>query len=131
MLLVKKFIRRITAFSPKRVKKQLKNKHLAIYLRRYFFLFLAILAFAILQLVVIFNSQYREARYRYQQKYKEYYYWSNVVSQFPSIPDVLYNGAMSAFNIGRTDKAIEYLNKALEIDPLFKKAQDLKNEISK
>jgi tetratricopeptide (TPR) repeat protein len=52
-----------------------------------------------------------------------------VVTQFPNIPDVLYDAALSAYNTGRVDEALHYLNKAIQLDPLFKKAQEFRKEI--
>lgn len=51
------------------------------------------------------------------------------MGQYPNIPDILYNASLSAFNIGQKQQAIEYIEKAIEIDPLFNKAYQLRKEI--
>jgi tetratricopeptide (TPR) repeat protein len=64
-----------------------------------------------------------------QEKMQEYSYWSGVATQFPNIPDILYNAALSSYNAGRRNEALKNLEKALLIDPLFKKAKILQSEI--
>ncbi len=54
-------------------------------------------------------------------------YWSSVASQYPNIPDILFNAAVSAMTMGRNDVALAYLNKSIQIDPLFTKAITLRN----
>lgn len=93
------------------------------------FVFLVILVGILLQLLVILNSVYVEKRGEYAQRKEEYLYWVGVASQFPNIPDVLYNAALSAFLVGNRDDARHYIEKAIKIDPLFEKAYQLREEI--
>ena len=121
--------RTITALLPKGLRKLLSNKYLAIHIRGYFFLFFVLLALVLLQLLVFLNARHQLARDNYAQKTKEYKYWTGVVSQFPNIPDILYNASLSAFNVGEDIEAKLYLSRALKIDPLFEKAIELRKEI--
>lgn len=82
-----------------------------------------------LQILVALNNRYDKVRNIYAHKSSEYQYWSSVASQYPNIPDILYNASVSAFNFGKKTEANEYLIRAIKIDPLFKKAQIFQKEI--
>ena len=82
-----------------------------------------------LQILVNLNSRYELSKIEYQKKIDEYKYWNGVVSQFPNIPDILFNASLSALNAGKKEEALRNIEKALQIDPLFKKALELKREI--
>lgn len=56
-------------------------------------------------------------------------YWMNAVAQYPTEPDVLYNASVASLNMGDKKAALGYLQKALHIDPLFVKANELREEI--
>ncbi len=76
------------------------------------------------------NTRYEMTKEIAHERAAEYEYWSGVATQFPNIPDVLYNAALSSYNAGKKNEAIKNLEKALLIDPLFKKAKVLQNEIT-
>lgn len=58
-------------------------------------------------------------------------YWRSAVAQYPTEPDVLYNASVASLNVGDKKAALDYLQKALHIDPLFVKANALREEIVK
>lgn len=124
------FLRKITALLPKSYRRYISTKYLAFYLRNFLLLFLLLTAAILLQILVVMNTRYEMTRKVVQKKTAEYIYWSGVATQFPNIPDILYNAALSAYNVGKKDEAIKNLQKALLIDPLFKKAKVLHNEIT-
>lgn len=70
-----------------------------------------------------------KTKYSYEKKRSDFTYWTGTASQFPNMPDILYNAAVSAYNAGQGGVAISYLDKALQLDPLFGKAQEFKKEI--
>lgn len=90
---------------------------------------LVISAGILLQFLVYLNQKSIAAEKEYDAKMKEFSYWSSVASQFPNIPDILFNASLSAFETGNTSEALHLIDKALNIDPVFKKAQDLRDEI--
>lgn len=114
-------IRIITAHLPK--------GQIAYRLSSFFFLLFLILAGILLQTLVFLNNKTLTARNQFELKTKDYMYWSSVALQYPAIPDVLYNAALSALNDNKKKEALEFVEKALQLDPLFKKAMELKNEI--
>ncbi len=122
-------LRTFTAQLPKGVVKRLNNKYFAEHLRSFLFVVLLILAGILLQLLVFLNKKYSQAKVNYQKTLKNYTYWSSVASQYPNIPDILYNAGVSAIAMGREDVALGYLNKAIQIDPLFAKAIELRDSL--
>lgn len=105
------------------------KKHVAHNLRNLLFFVLVCVAGILLQLLVFLNNKVRVSQKDFEVKHANFVYWSRVVTQYPNIPDILYDAALSAYNIGKIGEATNYLNRAIELDPLFKKAQDLKREI--
>lgn len=126
---VNNYLRKITALLPKGYRKYVSHRYLAYYLRNFLFLFFLILAGFLLQILVNLENRYDNERKNYALKSKEYHYWSSVAMQFPNIPDILYNTALSALNSGNKSEALDFVNKALQVDPLFRKAQELRIEI--
>ena len=119
---MKSYFRRITDLLP-------KNGQVAYRLSSFFFLLFIILAGILLQTLVFLSGKTLSAREQYESRAKDFQYWSSVAAQYPTIPDVLYNASLSALNDNKKKEAVEYIDKALQIDPLFKKATELKNEI--
>lgn len=120
---MKDYLRKITDLLP--------NKgQIAYRLSSFFFLLFLILAGILLQTLVFLSGKTLVAREQYENHAKDFQYWSSVAAQYPTIPDVLYNASLSALNDNKKKEAIEYIDRALQLDPLFKKATELKNEIS-
>ncbi len=123
------YFRKITAQLPNEYRNYVSHRYLALYIRNFLLLFLLITAGTLLQILVVLNTRYEKVKIDGEKKMQEYQYWSGVVTQFPNIPDILYNASLSALNAGKKDEALKNIEKALMVDPLFKKAQELKNEI--
>ncbi len=121
----------ITAIFPKKYKKYIKASSLAYHLRNFLLAVLILFALFQLQLLVILTNGYGNALAIHENKAKKYEYWKSVISQFPNVPDILYNTSLSAFNAGYKLEALDYVEKALRIDPLFEDAVKLKNEMLK
>jgi len=62
---------------------------------------------------------------------KNYSYWESLAEQYPNEPDILFNAGKSAYENGRKEAALKFIEKALQMDPLFEKAIDLKKELEK
>lgn len=123
------YFRKITALLPKKLVKNITNSYVVSHVRTILFVMLVIGAGILLQMLVYLNQRTIIAKKDYEVKIKEFNYWSSVASQFPNIPDILYNASLSALSIGKTKEALRLIDKALIIDPVFKKARDLRNEI--
>ncbi len=121
--------RKIPVLLPKKYISHIFNAQVAVPLRAFLTLVLLTLSIALIPLLVFLNHKYSLAKKNHDQKLNEYYYWNSVVLQYPNIPDVLYDSALSAYNAGKTEEAMGYIEKALQIDPLFEKAVILKDEI--
>lgn len=105
-------------------------KHVAHNLRNFLFLVLVLIAGILLQLLVFLNNKVRTTQKDFEARYAKFEYWRQVATQYPNIPDILYDAALSAYNVGNAQEAINYLNKAIQLDPLFQRAQELKKEIT-
>ncbi len=70
----------------------------------------------------------QEARRRVEDNYT---YWKDVVRVHPNLTDAYYNAAIYSVQLGDNRTAITYLDKALELDPDFTKAKELKVRITK
>lgn len=125
------FFRRITALLPKEVFGHVTNRHVATHLRALMFSILVICAGILLQILVFLDQKVIFAKKEYEENAKQFQYWNGVALQFPNIPDILYNASVSALNVGKNSDAIHYLDKALQIDPLFKDARELRKSIEK
>lgn len=56
-------------------------------------------------------------------------YWEVVLLSHPNYPDAYYQSSLHAARVGDKQKALEYINKALDLDPYFQRAEDLKKEL--
>lgn len=126
---MKKKTQIITKAIPNSTAKYVNKSHLAHNLRAFFFIFFVILALFFLQVLVFLNNGYTDVRANYDSKTKEFEYWKSVSSQYPTIPDVLYNTSLSALKAGKKNEAVVYVDKAIKLDPLFKEAIILKRTI--
>lgn len=123
------FFRKITALLPNEFFGHITNKHVAIQLRALLFFILVICAGILLQILVFLDQKLIYAKKEYEGNAKQFRYWSGVALQFPNIPDILYNASVSALNVGKISEAARYLDKALQIDPLFKDARELRKSV--
>lgn len=113
------------------MRKYVINRKVAIILRNY--LSIALFFQVVLLIMVLFLAGFilENKKEIKSIKDKNYLYWESVASQYPNEPDVLFNAGKSAYESGRKDVALKLIEKALQIDPLFEKALELKKEIEK
>lgn len=83
---------------------------------------LAVALFMTYDHVLQLEQQQEEVKLRLQ-------YWEDVVGKHPNYPDAYYNAAVYSLRIEDRDRAAQYLEKALEYDPYFVKALELKRDI--
>ncbi len=124
------FLRKITALLPDRFGKYISPRYLSFYIRNFLLVFFLFTAAILIQVLSFMYTRYEMTKSVAQARMQEYKYWSSVVDQFPNIPDILYNAALSSYNAGKKEEALKNLEKALLIDPLFKKAKILLSEIN-
>lgn len=125
------FFRKITALFPSEFLGNIKNRHVAANLRALLFFILVICAGILLQILVYLNQKVVLAKKEYEYNIKQFRYWNEVVLQFPNIPDILFNASVSALNVGKKSEALQYLDRAIQIDPLFREARELRKLIEK
>lgn len=124
--------RKINALLPlKFLRKHVINRSVAISLRNY----LSIILFSqvILLIMVLFLAGFilEKQKEIKSARDKNYSYWLSVVNQYPNEPDILFNAGKSAYESGKKEIALKFIEKALQIDPLFEKAIQFKKEIGK
>lgn len=128
---MKKQIQKAQSIIVKKYKKSINEKAVATHVRQFLFFFLVMMIGILLQILVVLNAKFVDAKKSYLLKSEKYAYWQEVASQFPNAPDILYNAALSSVQMGNKKQAVEYVRRALMIDPLFDKAKNLLEELSK
>lgn len=58
-------------------------------------------------------------------------YWESVIQKSPSYPSAYYQAAVSSVRLRDSQKALEYLYKALQLDPNFTQAEVFAQEVQK
>lgn len=101
------------------------SKNLLILLSIFLFLTLVVMLISIFVLQSVLTSSYSIEK----QKQNSFYYWMERVEEFPSSPDVLYNAAVSAYEIDKNETALRLLKSAIEKDPLFEDAVKLQEKL--
>lgn len=101
------------------------SKNLLILLSIFLFMTLIVMLFAIFVLQNFLTSSYLTQK----QKQDRFFYWMGRVEEFPNSPDVLYNAAVSAYEIDKNETSLRLLKRATEKDPLFDEAKELQEEI--
>ena len=80
-------------------------------------------------LVFLFYLKFLESETEYRRVVKEFQYWESVISKHPNFPDGYYNAAIIAAQLGEKEKAVGYLDRALEFDPDFTEARELEKQL--
>lgn len=57
--------------------------------------------------------------------------WENLMQKFPNYPEVYYQAGLHAGKLKENQKAEEYLQKAISLNPGMKKVDDLIKELEK
>lgn len=93
-----------------------------------FFLCLSFVAF--LLFVVYLFQAYEKVKYERQGAIDSLSYWESVVLKQPNSPDAYYQAGIYAAKLGESQKAIGFLDKAVKLDPSFKKANSLSQQLT-
>ena len=115
--------RRITAKISKHLKKH-AQKYLvsALILEVILFVFLA-------SFCTYLYLAYKQKQAKRVGELKRLVFWEEQSVKFPNYPEAYYNSAVHAFRLGDREKAAEYINKSLEVNPDFEPARKLRNEV--
>jgi len=123
------YLRRITDLLPRNFSNTINRRFIALYLRDFLFLVGILIAGVLLQILVDLYKKIDISRQVFEAQVSEYAYWQAVAAQYPNIPDIQYNASVGALKVGRLNEAIYHIDRALMLDPLFEKAQKLKNKM--
>lgn len=124
--------RKINAFSPNSfLKKHIAKRTVAVKLKNYLLIVFFIQALMLLVVVFFVGLVLEERQNLQKERNTSFLYWYKITSNYPERPDVLFNMAKSAYENGKEGVAVEYLNSALKIDPLFEEAIKFKSQIDK
>lgn len=72
-------------------------------------------------------QQIQSERQRIQE---EILYWEEVTTKHPDFRDAYFKLALLEYRLGNTQKATEYVQKTLRIDPNYKSAQDFSKRVA-
>lgn len=123
------FSRRITEALPQGFLKGLKRKELAPHLLNYLTLFLIILSAFLLFFLGMVYLSYTEAQQERRMAQDNLSYWQDVVKKHPNFTDGYYNAGLYAAELKDYKTSVEFLDRAIALDPQFKKAIDLEKRI--
>lgn len=126
----KKNIKKIKSVSKKHLKPALEWKNLIHHTARYLVVFLAVLAIFSVAQAVLMYSRYQEYKKVHDDVVRDFEYWEGVISEHPNVPDGYYNAAIYAGMLGDKEKAMEYVKKALFLDPDFSEAKELEVKLT-
>jgi tetratricopeptide (TPR) repeat protein len=91
--------------------------------------FLSVCLVFLLLIAFWFFNMYSDARAERLAAQDNYSYWNEVAVKQSNSPDAYYQAAVYAVALGKNQQASELLQKALELDPGFKKASQLRKAI--
>ena len=91
--------------------------------------FLSVLAFFLVFIFVELLDKYKEIETERNEIKKKLTYWEEIVAKQPNSPDIRFQAGLYSYRLGKKQKAYDYIEEALLLDPEFKKAQELKKRI--
>jgi len=126
------YYRKIAALFPKDLQKgtSIVNKKVLHHLAQILFLVLLLQVLLFIAAIVLLKGEYRVRVEEFVKLQQEHTYWVKMVEQYPNAPDVLYNAALTSKNVGNTEEAVRYLDRAIKLDPLFMEARLLRKSLS-
>ncbi|MFI5265149.1 MAG: hypothetical protein ACHQT7_00175 [Candidatus Levyibacteriota bacterium] len=60
---------------------------------------------------------------------KELVFWEKEITKYPTYPEVYYNAALYAETVGDRERALEYVNKSLLLNPTFEASKNLQRSL--
>ena len=121
--------RKITEAFPQDLKKALKIKNIKSVFTNYSFVFLVVSLSILILYAVISYIGYSITREEWLKARDNFAYWQEVAEKQKNSPDAYYQAGVYAAELRENSKALAYLNRALELDPGFTKAKELKEQV--
>jgi tetratricopeptide (TPR) repeat protein len=99
-------------------------------------LFFSLFYVILVSVVLIYASFTIFSMYKYNTEQKrraetQLSYWETIINEHPNYPDAYYKAAIYAYQLGQKEKALVYTISALQYDPDFTEAQELKKKLEK
>lgn len=104
-------------------------KGLSEHMKQFFIFLLSATALVFICLLVFLFFKYQTALDERKKVSDSLLYWEDVVKHNPNLPDAYYNSAVYSIELGENNAAVGFLNQAIELDPSFGKAIELKKQI--
>ena len=127
------YYRKITELLPKpqieNFRKWVKKPLLKSNLYSYFALFLLLAGIFLTITAYILAAKYNAVRQKREFLLDELTKWERVATVHPNYPDAYFEAAYFAYEVRDRKKALNYVSKALILDPEFSAAQKLKKLI--
>lgn len=93
----------------------------------YLLLFVAFLSYIALDLY----KQHQNLKQARMQEISRFHYWEKIVVAHVNYTDAYYQAALAATRLNEKVKAVKYLDHALILDPNFKDAEKLRQELTR
>lgn len=137
---IKNYYRRITELLPLSFKLFIKNlrKDFSLALKReninlqfsnFTILFLIMLFIFLLIYGALSYMNLQEMTEKRSSIKNNLSYWEEIIGKHPNVPDSYYNAAIYAATLSEKQKALEFLDKALYLDPDFEEAKRLERSL--
>lgn len=125
------YYRKLTALLPQKSKRSLNKSKVEQGIAVFVTLFM--ISFTVTLTVLFYDTfqEYRASLQIQQESREGLSYWESVIAKYPQFPAAYYEAAIYAARLSDNDKAREFINKALFIDPSFFEAEVLAKELEK
>lgn len=82
-------------------------------------------------ILIYLSGNYLSLKQKREKELASLYSWENLIRQFPNYPEVYYQAAIHAGNLKDNQKSVEYIEKALLLNPNMDEAKRLREELEK
>lgn len=113
------------------IKKESALKKIKKPFKQYLLLTLVICSVFLLLILARMQSLNLEAIKARVEAEKQALYWEDIIKKHSDYPDAYYQAAWYSYTLGKKQKAYEFVNQAIALDPGFKKAIELKEKLLK
>lgn len=130
-MMLTNYYRRISALLPQKYKKHLNKSK--VEQGAAVFITLFSISFTITLSILFFETyQVYTSNLKIQQESKQNLtYWESIIAKYPQFPAAYYEAAVYAAQLSQNEKARNFIQKALFIDPNFFEAEVLATELEK
>lgn len=128
----KSYYRKITELLPLRflIWKYLNQPDLRRSYLEFLIFFTLILSIFLSLFVALTYLNYSEVKKEHDMALGSFRYWEQVIETHPNFTDGYYNAALYAGRLGQKEKAVELIDKALVLDPMFSEAIELERQLT-